>query len=184
MVKITASRLAGVMLVEPERHRDARGFFSEVWNRRELAALGLTADFVQDNLAYSAGAGTVRGLHFTVPPGDYGKLVSVMQGAILDVVVDLRPDAPSYAQHLAIELSSRDGRQVWVPPGFAHGYCTLEPDCLVFYKQTGHYAPELERGVRWDDPALALPWPVSPAEAILSERDLALPSLAEFERTR
>ena len=164
-------KLEGLKLLSPVIHRDERGFFSETHNQRTLARSGIDAVFVQDNQAFSAVKGVVRGLHFQVPPKAQGKLIRVNRGAILDVVVDIRRSSPTYGKHVSVQLDAVNWHQLWVPPGFAHGYCTLENDTEVLYKVTDYYAPEHESGLRWDDPELAIDWPVTADEAILSERD-------------
>lgn len=166
-------------LVRPRRHADHRGSFAEVWNRDRFAAHGIDCDFLQDNDSRSAVRGTVRGLHYQMPPAAQSKLVRVLAGRIFDVAVDLRRGSPSFAASVAVELSAEDGAQLFVPAGFAHGFCTLEADTVVLYKVDRPYAPALERGVRWDDPDLAIDWPVAPAAAVLSARDAALPLLAD-----
>lgn len=171
--------IADVKLITPRRFRDERGSFCETWSERAWQAAGLQARFVQDNHVHSAAKGVVRGLHFQLPPAAQGKLVRVTRGAILDVAVDIRRASPTFGRHLASVLSAENGSQLWVPVGFAHGYATLEPDTEVVYKVTNPYEPALDRGVRWDDPALAIAWGVTAATAVLSEKDLALPALAE-----
>ncbi len=140
------------------------------------------ATFVQDNHALSRDIGTLRGLHFQLPPKAQDKLVRVTRGAILDVVVDVRRSSPTFGRHLAIELSADNWRQLWVPKGFAHGYCTLKPDTEVIYKVTDAYAPEHDAGIAFDDPALGIVWPATRETAILSAKDLVLPLLAEAAR--
>lgn len=179
-MKIEALAIADVKLVTPTVHRDARGFFSETWSARALAGAGITASFVQDNHALSRDKGVVRGLHFQLPPHGQGKLVRVVRGAILDVAVDIRSGSPTYGRHVAVELSAENWRQLWVPVGFAHGYVTLAADTEVVYKVTDYYAPSLDRGLAWDDPALAIAWPVGPGEAILSDKDRRQPRLADL----
>ncbi len=181
MVSVEATAIADVKLVTPERHLDRRGHFTELWNARDLAKLGLAVAFVQDNLAVSERNGTLRGLHFQRPPGAQGKLVQVLRGSIFDVALDLRPGEPSYGRHVSARLDSANGKQLWIPPGFAHGYCTLSDDCMVMYKVTQVYEPSLEEGIRWSDPALAIQWPVPESGMIVSERDRALPSFEEWE---
>lgn len=170
--------LPDVKLVAPPIFRDVRGFFSETYNARALAEAGIDATFVQDNHSLSASPGVVRGLHFQLPPCAQDKLVRVVRGAILDVVVDLRRASPSYGKHAAVELSADNWHQLWVPKGFAHGFCTLQPDTEVIYKVTDYYAPAEERGLQWDDPALGIPWPVAKAAAILSDKDARNPPLS------
>jgi dTDP-4-dehydrorhamnose 3,5-epimerase len=177
---IQPTPIPDVLILRPKRHGDARGFFSETWNRARFAAAGLDLDFVQDNHACSADAGTLRGLHFQVPPCAQAKLVSCPQGAIYDVAVDLRRASPSFGRHVGAVVSAAEWNQILVPVGFAHGYCTLEPDTVVVYKVTAPYAPDCERGLRWDDPALGIAWPAEAGGTILSERDRKWPLLANL----
>jgi dTDP-4-dehydrorhamnose 3,5-epimerase len=170
--------IPGPLLVRPAKFEDARGFFSETYNARLFREAGLPTDFVQDNHSLSAAAGVVRGLHFQLPPRAQGKLVRVVRGAVLDVAVDLRRGSPSFGQYVAVELSAANWRQLWIPVGFAHGFCTLEPDTEVIYKVTDFYDAASERGLAWDDPDLAIPWPVAPADAVLSDKDRRQPRLA------
>lgn len=179
-MRVTETALPGVRLIEAVRHGDGRGFFSETWSRRAFAAAGIDRDFVQDNHSRSAARHTLRGLHFQRPPRAQGKLVRVTRGAVLDVAVDLRAGSPSYGRHVAEVLSAENWRQLWVPEGFAHGFLTLEPDSEVLYKVTADYAPEAEGGLRFDDPALAIAWPVPPGEITANARDRAFPLLAEL----
>lgn len=172
------TEIPGVAVLRPPRHGDARGFFSETFRREWFADAGLR--FVQDNHSLSATAGTVRGLHFQVSPAEQGKLVRVSRGAVLDVAVDIRAGSPTFGDHVAQVLSAENWIQLWVPPGFAHGFCTLEPDTEVLYKVTGsYYAPEHEHGLRWDDPALGVEWPPF-AGSVVSERDRRWPGLDEI----
>ncbi len=171
--------IPGPLLIVPRVFRDGRGFFLETWSERDLAALGVAERFVQDSQSLSAAAGTVRGMHFQLPPRAQAKLVRVLRGAVLDVVVDLRRGSPTYGRHAAVGLSAADARQVYVPAGFAHGFCTLEPGTEVAYKASEYYDPGLERGVAWDDPDLALPWPVAAGRAVLSDKDRKLPRLRD-----
>jgi dTDP-4-dehydrorhamnose 3,5-epimerase len=170
-----------VMLVTPRRFSDSRGFFSETWNRAAFAKVGIDVDFVQDNHSYSAQRGVVRGLHCQIAPNVQGKLVRCLKGAIWDVVVDIRKGSPTYGQHAAAVLSAENFMQLWVPGGFLHGFCTLMPDTEVAYKVNAPYDRTAERGVIWNDPDLALPWPVGPGEVKLSDKDAALPRLAECD---
>jgi dTDP-4-dehydrorhamnose 3,5-epimerase len=177
-MQILATGLPEVRIVVPRRFEDARGFFSEVWNSRALAASGIVAEFVQDNHALNRRRGTVRGLHYQVPPYAQGKLLRVARGAVFDVAVDVRRGSPRFGRHVAVRLSSENWHQLWLPPGFAHGYCTLEADTEVQYKATDYYSPRHERGIAWDDPALAIDWPFDRAAMLVSERDRLLPRLA------
>lgn len=177
---VTPLAIPDVLLIEPRRFEDSRGFFSEVFSREIFARHGITADFVQDNHSLSRQPGVVRGLHFQVPPRAQGKLVRVPRGRILDVAVDLRRSSPSYGRHVACELSFENWRQIWIPAGFAHGFVTLEPDTEVLYKVTDTYAPEYDRGLAWDDPALGIDWAIDPATAVLSDKDRRNPRLADL----
>jgi dTDP-4-dehydrorhamnose 3,5-epimerase len=171
--------LAEVVKLTPKRLGDTRGFFSETWNERLLADHGITARFVQDNHSRSASAGTVRGIHMQLPPRAQGKLVRVVRGAILDIAVDLRPGSPTFGKHVAATLSEENWAQLWVPEGFGHGFCTLEPGTEVVYKVTDTWDAASECSIRWDDPVLGLPWPVTAADAVLSDKDRVAPLLAE-----
>ena len=177
--RITALRIPAVKLLTPARHGDRRGFFSEVYNRRALAAAGIDVEFVQDNHSLSAGKGTVRGLHFQAPPCAQHKLVRVTRGAAFDVAVDLRRASPTYGRHAGVVLSAAAWNQVLVPVGFAHGFMTLEPDTEVVYKVSDYYSPAHDRGLLWNDPALGIEWPVPEADAVLSDRDRRQPRLAD-----
>lgn len=179
-VSVTSTALDDVLLLEPRRFGDERGQFAETWSARDWAAAGVDAAFVQDNHAASAQAGTLRGLHFQAPPHAQGKLVRVTRGAVFDVAVDIRAGSPNYGRWAGVTLSAQDWRQLWVPPGFAHGYLTLADDTEVLYKTTDYYAPETEGGLAWDDPALAIAWPTPPQARHLAERDRRWPRLADF----
>jgi len=178
----TATRyaLAGPLLITARRFGDHRGFFLETYSARDFAALGIADLFVQDNHSLSAQAGTIRGMHFQLAPRAQAKLVRVLRGAILDIAVDIRRGSPTYGQHVAAELSAANAHQLYVPVGFAHGFCTLEPDTEVAYKVTDTYAPDCDRGIVWDDPDLALPWPFEPGAVQLSEKDRRAPRLREL----
>lgn len=171
--------IPGLLLITPKVHRDPRGFFVESYVQRTLAAQGLGDHFVQDNHALSRDAGVVRGLHLQAPPVPQGKLVRVTRGSIYDVAVDVRHGSPTFGKHVAVTLTAENFQQLWVPPGFLHGYATLKPDTEVIYKVTGYYAPECDRGVMWNDPALGIQWPVVTTAAILSAKDQANRPLAE-----
>ncbi len=167
-----------VIAIKPNRHEDERGFFSETYSRRALAEAGIEGEFVQDNHSLSVPQGTLRGLHFQVPPVAQAKLIRVVRGAIFDVAVDIRAGSPSYGRHVSCELSARDWNQLYIPSGFAHGFCTLEPNTEVIYKVSDYYAPEHDRGLLWNDPALEIDWPVS--DPLLSEKDRRHPALHDL----
>jgi dTDP-4-dehydrorhamnose 3,5-epimerase len=179
MTTITPLALPEILLITPKRHGDARGWFSETWSRRALAEAGVDADFVQDNQAFSARKGTVRGLHFQSAPNAQAKLVRVLRGAIYDVAVDIRPGSPTYGRWAGAELTAQGGEQFFVPRGFAHGYCTLTDDTELFYKVDGIYAPANEGGLFWNDPDLAIAWPITD-DLVLNDRDRALPRLKDL----
>jgi dTDP-4-dehydrorhamnose 3,5-epimerase len=178
-MQIDETAIPGVLLIRPKRHEDHRGFFCETYSAGTLAASGIGVAMVQDNHSLSRGRGTVRGLHLQLAPQAQAKLVRVVRGAILDVAVDLRRGAPTFGKHVAMVLDAASGAQLFIPEGFAHGFCTLEPDTEVFYKVSAPYAPALERGVRWNDPALGIAWPACADAALMSARDRALPLLAD-----
>ena len=178
-MNLTRFDIAGPVLIEPRRFTDARGFFSEVWKASSHAEIGITTSFVQDNHSLSRLKGTVRGLHFQRPPTAQGKLVRCTRGAILDVAVDIRPGSLSFGKFVAVELSAENGLQLWIPRGFAHGLCTLTEDTEVLYKVDAPYDPATDSAIRFDDPAIGIPWPVPPGEALLSDKDRAAPMLAD-----
>lgn len=177
-VQIEETALPGVLCLTPARHGDARGFFSECWNRATLAAHGIAYDFVQDNHSLSAAAGTLRGLHYQTPPHAQAKLVRCGRGRFLDVTVDIRVGSPTFGQWVGVELSFENGRQLLVPEGFAHGFVTREPDTEIIYKCTDFYAPECDRAIRFDDPEIGIDWGVSREEVTLSAKDAAAVPLA------
>lgn len=179
-MKIERLALPDVLLIETVRHEDTRGFFAETYNARSFEAAGIANRFVQDNVSRSARVGTVRGLHFQLPPMSQAKLVRVVRGRILDVAVDLRRGSPNFGRHVAVELTATRGEQLFVPHGFAHGFCTLEPATEVFYKVDQFYSAEHDRGVRWNDPAFRIGWPVPEANAVLSAKDRGLPMLDDL----
>ena len=179
-MKVTALAIPDVKLITPDIFRDDRGFFSETFNLRALAAHGVSGNFVQDNHSLSVEPGVVRGLHFQLPPAAQDKLVRVTRGAILDVAVDIRSGSPTYGQHVAVTLSAENWEQLWVPKGFAHGFCTLQPNTEVVYKVTDYYAPDCDRGLRWNDPDLGINWPVTADRAILSAKDAASPMFGQM----
>lgn len=180
-MQVDATPLDGVFVLTPKRFGDHRGFFSESWNRRTLEQAGLhLPEFVQDNHSLSASTGTVRGLHFQSPPHAQGKLVRCGRGRLFDAVVDIRRGSPSYGQWFGTELSFDNGRQLWVPAGFLHGFMTLEPETEVVYKCTDYYAPDCDGGVHWQ--SCGIDWPLQGGIApALSDKDAAAPSLAEFD---
>ena len=171
--------LPDVKLIKPRRFGDERGWFMETYRREALAQAGIADTFVQDNQSFSAAKGTVRGLHLQKPPRAQAKLIRVLSGRILDVAVDLRRSSPTFGRHVAVEIGD-DGASLYVPVGFAHGFCTLEPGTTVAYKVSAPYTPELDRCVAWDDPDLALPWPFGPEDAVLSDRDRRAPKLRDL----
>jgi dTDP-4-dehydrorhamnose 3,5-epimerase len=179
-MKIIATEIPEVKVLEVPRFGDARGFFSETYRRSLLAEAGIDVDFVQDNHSRSASAGTVRGFHYQSPPRAQGKLVRVVRGAILDVAVDIRFGSPTFGKHVAVRVSAEAWNQIWLPVGFAHGLVTLEPDTEVLYKVTDYYSPEHDFGLLWDDPALGVSWPVGAEHAVLSEKDRKHPRLADL----
>ena len=182
-IKIVPTAIPDVKIIIPIRHRDQRGFFTEVYNKRVFMEAGIELDFVQDNLSFSANKGTVRGLHFQKPPYAQDKLVYVVKGAIFDVAVDLRKDSPSFGKHVTEIITAEEGNQILVPIGFAHGFCTLDPNTEVIYKATNYYAPAHDGGLLWNDPELAIDWLVSEDEAILSEEDRAQLQFPELIRS-
>lgn len=180
---IEDTALDGVKIVTPKKFGDARGFFSEVHNQRQWRDAGIDLAFVQDNHSLSAPVGTLRGLHFQTAPFAQDKLVRVVRGRILDVAVDLRRSSPTFGRHVAVELSAENWRQLLVPIGFAHGFCTLEPDTEVLYKVTNFYSAANDRGVAWDDPDLAIAWPTPVGGPTLSDKDTRWPRLRDLAET-
>jgi dTDP-4-dehydrorhamnose 3,5-epimerase len=180
-MKIEPLEIPEVLLITPPKFGDSRGFFSETWSAAKLAAQGFDHHFVQDNQSLSTQAGTIRGLHCQVAPSVQGKLVRVIAGAIWDVAVDIRHGSPTFGKFAAATLSAENWQQLWIPGGFLHGFCTLEPNTQVIYKVTADYDRAAERAVIWNDPDLALPWPVTPEAALLSDKDKVLPRLASCE---
>jgi dTDP-4-dehydrorhamnose 3,5-epimerase len=176
MLTVTPTAIDAVKIIVPKSFGDHRGSFSETYHRDRFFAHGIRLDFVQDNQSLSVPRGTLRGLHFQRPPMAQDKLVRVLRGRILDVAVDLRRSSPSYGRWVAEELSAENGKQMLVPIGFAHGFCTLEPDTEVLYKVTNYYSPSDDLGIAWDDPDLAIAWPVDAGSVVLSDKDTRLPS--------
>lgn len=182
-MEIRSLEITDVKLVIPRIHRDARGFFSETYSRRQMSAAGIATEFVQDNHSLSLEAGTLRGLHFQVPPQAQNKLVRVTRGSVYDVAVDIRAGSPTFGQHVSAVISAENWTQMWIPAGFAHGYCTLEPYTEVIYKVTDYYAPDCDRGLRWDDADLGIKWPVNRDAVRLSDKDRKQPALKELTST-
>lgn len=174
-MRFEPTAIRDVVLILPQRIADDRGYFAETFRRNLFEQEIGKWSFNQDNESLSKEQGTVRGLHFQRRPHGQGKLVRCVAGAILDVAVDIRPNSRTFGQHVAVELSEANGHQLWVPPGFAHGFCTLVPDTRVVYKVTQYYSAAHEGGVRWDDPKLGISWPVSADEAVLSAKDKVRP---------
>lgn len=173
--------LAGPIAITPVRRGDARGYFAETFRADLFAGAVGGVDFVQENESLSAKVGTVRGLHFQFDPFGQGKLVRCVAGALLDVAVDIRVGSPSYGRWIAVELSAQNGSQLWIPPGFAHGFCTLEPDTVLAYKVTAYYSHEHDKGLAWDDPAIGISWPAVADAETLSAKDRDQPKLAELD---
>lgn len=179
MLTVEKTVLEGLLILTPRRFGDARGFFAETWNAARFAdATGIAPDFVQDNHSVSRDPGTIRGLHYQAPPHGQGKLVRCGRGALFDVAVDIRRGSPTYGNWVGVELSAENGRQLWVPEGFAHGFVTREPETEIVYKCTGYYAPEAEGAVRWD--SVGIDWGLTGAP-ILSDKDAMAPALAKIE---
>jgi dTDP-4-dehydrorhamnose 3,5-epimerase len=178
-MEVQDTAIPAVKIITPRKHGDARGFFSETWNKADWEAAGLNLVFVQDNHSFSAPVGTLRGLHFQTQPCAQDKLIRVAKGRILDVAVDIRRSSPTFGRHVAVELSAQNWRQLLVPIGFAHGLITLEPDTEVLYKTTAVYSPPNDRGIAWDDPDLGIEWPLPPGGPTLSDKDRRLPRLKD-----
>lgn len=179
-MKHLTTEIPGILIIEPQVFGDSRGFFMESWNSKRYASLGIPADFVQDNISYSA-RGVLRGLHFQNPRAQ-GKLVSVMQGEVFDVAVDIRKGSPHFGKWVGVLLSADNKRQLYIPPGFAHGFAVVSEMALFTYKCTELYEPEVEGGIAWDDPDIGIKWPISPPS--LSKRDSLAPRLRDFPKDR
>ena len=177
-MQVLETDIADVKLLKPVRHVDSRGFFSEVFKESGLRKHGIDIHFVQDNHSLSASKGVVRGLHFQIAPFAQAKLLRVTTGSIFDVAVDIRWGSPSFGRHVAAVLSAADWNQMFIPEGFAHGYCTLEPNTEVLYKVSAYYSPEHDRGLLWNDPALGIAWPVSADHQLMSAKDRTHPVLS------
>lgn len=173
------TEINGVFVIEPDVFEDSRGFFMENFNQAKFGALGVDVSFVQDNHSFSAPPGTVRGLHYQLNPAAQTKLVRVTQGAIYDVVVDIRRKSPTFGRWIGVILTASNYRQLYVPPGFAHGFCTLVPDTHIMYKVDNYYSREHDRGILWSDPALGISWPTS--SATLSDKDALHPILSDAD---
>lgn len=180
MLEVTSTAIPDVKVLLPKAFGDARGTFSETWNAARFAEHGIELNFVQDNQSWSGPVGTIRGLHFQSPPRAQAKLVRVIRGRVLDVAVDLRCASPTYGKWVAEELSAHNRKQFLVPTGFAHGFCTLEPDTEVLYKVTDYYSPANDLGIAWDDPDLAITWPVDKDKVVLSDKDARQPAFASL----
>jgi dTDP-4-dehydrorhamnose 3,5-epimerase len=181
VLKVEATAIADVKVITPDRFGDHRGFFSETYNRQRFAEAGILTEFVQDNHSMSAAVGTVRGLHFQSAPFAQDKLIRVVRGRILDVAVDIRRSSATYGQHVAVELSAENGRQLLVPIGFAHGFCTLESNTEIQYKVSAYYSAANDHGLLWNDAALGIDWPVDPSATTLSDKDRQQPLLADLQ---
>jgi dTDP-4-dehydrorhamnose 3,5-epimerase len=182
MLSIEPTAIPAVRIITPKKHGDHRGFFSEVYNGAAMAKAGIDLVFVQDNHSLSGPVGTLRGLHFQSPPFAQDKLVRVARGRILDVAIDLRASSPSFGQHVAVELSAQNWKQMLIPVGFAHGFVTLEPETEVLYKVTAPYGPDNDHGLAFDDPALGIDWRLPHGELVLSDKDRKHPRLADLPR--
>lgn len=180
-MKMEHTKLHGVVILCPARHGDARGFFSESWNRTRMAQARLDYDFVQDNHSLSSASGTVRGLHYQSPPHAQAKLVRCGQGALLDVAVDIRRNSPTYGQWVSVELTAENGKQLLIPTGFLHGFVTRQPNTEIIYKCTDYYAPKCDGAVRYDDPAIGIDWELGDTTPLLSPKDAAAPALSEID---
>ncbi len=168
-----------IILITPKKFIDERGFFSETYNRNSLADAGINAEFVQDNHSLSIPKAVIRGLHYQKPPFAQDKLVRVIRGSIIDVAVDIRKNSPTFGQHVSAILSAENWQQLWVPKGFAHGFCTLEPNTEVAYKVTSFYSADCDTGIAWNDPDLAIDWQIDESEVLVSEKDARLARLID-----
>lgn len=180
-MQIEPTKLQGVVVVTPRRFRDSRGFFCESWNKRQMAALGLDMDWVQDNHSLSHQAGTLRGLHYQSPPHAQAKLVRCGRGALYDVAVDVRKGSDTYGQWVGVDLSYDNGKQLLVPAGFLHGFVTRVPETEIIYKCSDYYAPDCDGAIRYDCPLIGIDWGLDGKEPLLSDKDAVAPVLAEFD---
>ena len=178
---VKSTDIAGLKLIDPAKYSDDRGWMSELWNATVCPRLGSEVSFVQDSMAYNRDAGTIRGLHFQAPPFDQGKLVICVSGSIFDVALDLRTGSPTFGNHFSVTLDSKATLQLWIPCGFAHGYCCLEPHSKVLYKLTKPYESAAVGGVFWNDPDLNINWPVQSKSVVINTRDEQWPSFANFD---
>lgn len=181
-MEVVQLAIPDIKIIRPRKFGDHRGFFSETYNRRVFDDAGINLDFVQDNHSFSSQRGTLRGLHFQLPPFAQDKLVRVVRGSILDVAVDLRHGSPTFGKHVSAVISAQEWNQILVPSGFAHGILTLEPDTELIYKVTNYYSAAHDRGLLWNDPSLGIDWPIKEGEVVLSEKDRAQPTLNELGR--
>jgi dTDP-4-dehydrorhamnose 3,5-epimerase len=181
MIEVRKLALEGVLEIRMQRHEDERGFVSETYNAADFARAGIGQSFIQDNQSYSAARGTLRGLHYQLPPAAQAKLIRVTRGAVFDVAVNIRRGSPAFGRWVGIELSAKAWNQIYIPAGFAHGFVTLEDHTEVIYKVSAPYASEHERSVRFDDPHLGIDWPLAAADVRLSQKDSSAPYLAEAE---
>ena len=180
-MEVSETAIAGVKIIKARKSGDHRGFFSETYSKKALAEAGIDLEFVQDNHSLSVEKGVIRGLHFQTPPFAQDKLVRVVRGAVLDVAVDLRKGSSTFGEHVSAVIGIDDWNQILVPKGFAHGFCTLEPNTEVIYKVTAYYSPEHDKGLLWNDPDLHIEWPVASGEAILSDKDRRQPRFSELQ---
>ncbi|MGO1118070.1 dTDP-4-dehydrorhamnose 3,5-epimerase [Rhodovibrionaceae bacterium A322] len=179
-MEVISTAIPDVKIIKPKKHGDHRGFFSETYNAKAMKEAGIDIDFVQDNQSLSVEKGVIRGLHFQTPPFAQDKLVRCVRGSLFDVAVDLRKDSPTYGQHVSAVISADEWNQILVPIGFAHGFMTLEPNTEAVYKVSNYYGPKNDFGIKWDDPALGIEWPLDPGDVVISEKDLNQPLLADI----
>jgi dTDP-4-dehydrorhamnose 3,5-epimerase len=176
-MKFVETKLKGSFIIDPERLEDERGFFARSWCQREAKQYGLEPEWLQCNISYNKSKGTMRGMHYQAAPFEEAKLVRCTMGAICDVIIDLRPDSATFKKWMAVELSSANRRMLYIPEGFAHGFLTLQDQSEVFYQMSEFYVPELARGVRWNDPAFGIEWPIS--VSVMTDKDRTFP---DFQR--
>ncbi len=179
-MKFDSLAIPDVILITPKKFGDHRGYFMETFRENLFGEHAGPVHFVQENCSFSAEVGTVRGLHFQLPPKAQGKLVSCTAGALLDVAVDIRWGSSTFGQYVSTKLSAENGEQLWIPAGFAHGFCTILPNTVISYKVTNYYSPEHDRGLLWNDPAIGIDWPVSSDGAVLSDKDMRQPILSDL----